>query len=214
MSKLILWGAGGHARSVTDITRALNDFEEIVFVDDDPSRLGMVSCGVRVAGSSADLEALRRDGFDHLTVTIGDNRTRAACFERARDLGFVPATLIHPSVWISPFCRVGAGTVALPGAMISTDVEIGENCILNYHSLIGHDCRIGDHAHISAGTILSGGVNVGPLALIGLGSRIAPGVTIGESAVVALGSVVAKPVPAGYIMAGSPGRAIRKRDDG
>jgi sugar O-acyltransferase (sialic acid O-acetyltransferase NeuD family) len=214
MSRLILWGAGGHGRSVTDITHALNDFEEVVFVDDDPSRVGVVSCGVRIAGTSADLESLRREGFDHLTVTIGDNHRRAACFERARALGFTPTTLIHPSVWISPYCRIGAGTVMLPAAMISADAEIGENCILNYHALIGHDCRIGDHAHISAGTILAGGITVGSFALVGLGSRIAPGVTIGENATVAVGSVVAKPVPAGYIMAGSPGRAIRKRDNG
>ena len=213
MSKLILWGAGGHARSVTDITHALKEFEEVVFVDDDPSRLGMISCGVRIAGNSSDLEALSQDGFDHLTVTIGDNRTRAACFARARHLGFIPATLIHPTVWISPHCRIGAGTVVLPYSAVSPDAVIGENCILNYNALIGHDCRVGDHAHVSAGTILAGGVSVGSLAMVGIGCRVAPGISIGEGAIVALGSVVAKPVPAGYIMAGSPGRAIRQRNN-
>ncbi len=210
MSKLILWGAGGHARSATDITHALTEFEEVVFVDDDASRIGEISCGIRIAGTSADLETLRMEGFDHLTVTIGDNHARAACFERARAMGFILATLVHPSVLLSPYCRLGAGTVAFPGTIVSSNVEIGENCILNYAAMIGHDSLIGDHVHISAGVILSGGVTVGKLGFVGLGSRVAPNVTIGEGATLAIGSVATKSIPDGHLMAGSPGRTIRK----
>ena len=49
--------------------------------------------------------------------------------------------------------------------------------------------------------------------LIGANSVILEGVKVGKGAVVAAGSVVTKDVPEGVVVAGSPARIIKKKDE-
>jgi len=49
--------------------------------------------------------------------------------------------------------------------------------------------------------------------LIGANAVVLEGVRIGEGAVVAAGAIVTKDVPAGVVVAGSPAKVIKKRDE-
>ncbi len=79
----------------------------------------------------------------------------------------------------------------------------------------------GDRCHIGAGTVLAGVVEpasatpviVEDGVLIGANAVVIEGVHIGENAVVAAGAVVIEDVPANAVVAGSPARIIKMKDE-
>lgn len=203
--KLILWGAGGHGKVVLDVARATGAYTDIAFADDDPA----------VGRQFAGCPVLRRpvEGYKQFLVSIGDNRTRAACYGKAVADGLGPATLIDPSAVISPTARIGSGTVVMPRVVVNADAEVGENCILNTGAIVEHDCKIGDHSHISPGAVLGGGVWVGRFAHLGIGVNVLPGAVIGDGATIGAGAVVLAEIPAGATAVGVPAKVLVRRVD-
>ena len=199
---LILWGAGGHGAVVRDAALASCEFLKISFIDDS-AEPGSHSCG-----SSEGLASL--DPADHaILVSIGDNRSRARCFETAGKL-LPPATVVHPSAIVSPSARIGEGSVIMPRAVINAGAVIGRNCIVNTGAVVEHHCHIGDHAHVGPGSVLCGAARLGDFVLFGAGAVACPGAVIGYGAVVGAGAVVPKSADAWCVSAGVPARVIRR----
>jgi sugar O-acyltransferase (sialic acid O-acetyltransferase NeuD family) len=208
MDGLILWGSSGHGKVVADVALAMGCFSTIAFVDDAASATERNLLSFRIEGRPGDLGILRENGFTLFLVSIGANKERARCFDRALRSGLAPATLVHPTAVISPFAGVGDGSVVMARAVVNPDARIGRNCIINTAAVIEHDCQIGDHAHISPGVVLAGGVAVGSFAHIGAGAIALPGAQIGEGAVVGAGAVVLRSVPAWATAVGVPAKRI------
>jgi sugar O-acyltransferase (sialic acid O-acetyltransferase NeuD family) len=202
---LVIWGASGHGKVVLDVARGAGRFERIVFVDDDVTKAGLSVCGCPTIGTPDELQRFAGGAF---VIAVGDNRTRARCFERACEKGLAPAVLVDRTAIVSPSAALGAGTAVMPGAIVNADAVIGENCIVNSAAVVEHDCRIGAHVHISPRAVLGGGVSVGPYAHIGIGAVLLPGATVGEEAVVGAGAVVLKVVAPRCTVAGVPARLI------
>jgi acetyltransferase EpsM len=205
MNDLLLWGAGGHGKVVVDIARSTRRFRSISFLDDDPTTAGTTFYGCPVAGGRDDLE--RFSGYC-FAITIGDNRTRASCFRKARAQGLTPVALIHTSAVVSPSAVIGAGTVVMPGAVVNADAVVGENCIINSCAVVGHDARIADHVHFGSRAVLGGAAKIGPYAHVALGAVILPQVEIEEFAVVGAGAVLLKNAAARSTMVGVPARVM------
>jgi sugar O-acyltransferase (sialic acid O-acetyltransferase NeuD family) len=199
---LVLWGAGGHGAVVRDTALATRGFSTITFVDDSGGP------GSHMYGSSEGLSSL--DPASHvLLVSIGDNRSRARCFEIAGRL--LPlATVIHPSAIVSPSAQIGEGSVIMPRAVINAGAVIGRNSIVNTGAVVEHHCRIGDHTHVGPGSVLCGAARLGDFVLFGAGAVACPGAVIGYGAVVGAGAVVPKSADAHCISAGVPARVIRR----
>lgn len=86
-------------------------------------------------------------------------------------------------VVISPFAKIGAGTLIRPGTEIMKDVVIGTNCDIGPVSLLDH-ATVGDDCVVNATQIysstLGNGVRIGPYCHIRPGSYLADGVKIGD----------------------------------
>jgi UDP-perosamine 4-acetyltransferase len=205
--RLLVLGAGGHARAVADLA---------------------VACGRRIAGflgargapetadvvgSDDDLARLfgeRR--FDEAIVGVGNTALarRAELFARLRELGVSTPTLVHPSAVVSPSATVGPGSVLFPLVVVGADVSVGENAVIYSKSVVEHGCRIGDHAFLAPGVILCGDVCVESGAFIGAGAVVVPGVVIGKEAVVFAATRVAHDVSAGMKISGVGGPIGRR----
>jgi len=82
----------------------------------------------------------------------------------------------------------------------------------------GAEIRVGDRTLVAFKTLITtragGGpprrVAIGSHCFIGGGSMILPGVTIGDECIVAAGAVVFEDVPPRSIVAGNPGRILRR----
>ena len=212
MKRIIIIGAGGHAKVVAEILPLSGKHEIIGFLDS--ACVGKKIGGLPVLGGDELLPGLRADGVATAFVGVGgtgDNLPRMEIFERVSAMGFTFANAIHPSAIISDSVKIGQGIAVMACAVINSDAEIGDNVIINTGAIVEHDCKIKSHAHISPGAALCGGVHVGMGAHVGAGSVIRQGINIGERAVVGMGAVVVKDVKAQSVVAGVPARIMKKK---
>ena len=214
--RLLILGAGGHARVVASCAR-LEGWEVVGALDDDPNRLGtpLDGQGARVvetitASLANPKEACRRHRATAIALGIGDNDTRLALISSWSP--HLAKAIIHPTAYHEPSATLGRGVFVGPGAILHIDVTIREGAILNSGCIIEHDCLIEEGAHISPGAVVCGGVTVRRGAWIGAGATLTPGVVIGERAIVGAGSTVVSNVSQGEVVMGTPARLLRHRD--
>lgn len=206
--RLIIVGAGGHAKVVADVALTAG-FDVLGFADDERKEAPLpgfrVLCGVGELASTVQ-------GLDdvYAVIAVGDNAIRKRIAERLRNGGIALATVVHPSSCVSQFAWLGLGTVIMPGVVVNAGARIGDHVILNTSCSIDHDCTIADFVHISPGAHLAGSVSVGEGVHVGIGAAIIPGKCVREWSVVGAGAVVVKDVPPGVVVAGVPAREIRR----
>lgn len=213
--RIIILGAGGHARSVADVVLHSADGDCALLGFTDRGEAGRTVIGdIPVLGDDDALaELAARLSLTHFIVGVGSvdgkGRLREALFERATGQGLKPFLAVHRQSWVSPEAVLASGTVVMAGACINAGTRIGVNGIVNTGAVIDHDCRIGDHVHIAPGATLSGTIRVGDHSLIGVGATIRQGVAIGAGATVGAGSTVVGDVDDRLTVVGSPARPRR-----
>jgi len=207
-SGILVVGAGGHAKVVLDVLRAMG--MPVAGVTDPQRPPGDLFEGVPCLGDDGAWADLFRSGLREAIVAVGDNARRRAAAAELRSLGFRLENALHPSALISPSARLGTGIAAMPGAIVNAASTIGDDVILNTAATVDHDCRIGAGAHVAPGAHLAGYVTVGEGVLIGVGAVVGRGrqLAIGDSAIVGSGAVVFTDVPPGATVVGNPARRV------
>jgi sugar O-acyltransferase (sialic acid O-acetyltransferase NeuD family) len=210
--KIVVYGAGGHAKVVLDVLEKVGTCAIVGLLDDSAELAGDTRSGYRVLGGSALFRGLIEEGVKGMIVALGDNLRRRAVFDAARAAGFELVAAIHPSALLGSRVKIGAGSVLVAGVVVNVDAEIGDNVIVNTSASVDHDCRIGAHVHLSPGVHLAGRVTVGEFTHIGIGAAVLPNLTIGKHCIVGAGSVVREDVPDGMVVAGNPARIIKPNE--
>lgn len=214
MKKVIILGAGGHARMLLDCLQFYPDIEITGILDASINLKGSQIQGVPVIGNDSLLSAVSKQGVSHFVVGIGgigNNLPRKNIFEIGLREGLEPLTVKHPTAIISLLAVNGMGCHFLPGSIVNTGAVLGDNVIVNSGAIIEHDCIVGDHVHVATGAKLAGSVRVGGGVHIGSGATIRQDINIGEYAVIGLGSVVVKDVPAFTTVMGVPAKPYLKK---
>ena len=206
--KLLVFGAGGHAKVVIDIIEQQGNYEIAGLLDDDVKHKGGSFFGYPVLGTRADLPALISAQLRHAIVTIGDNASRAAVAAHLDQHGWRFASAIHPRASIGRGATIGPGSVVMAGCVVNADASLGAQVIINTGATVDHDCRIEDAAHVAPGCHLCGGVSVGQGTLVGAGTTVTPGVRIGNGVIVGAGSTVVRDVADAARVSGVPARPL------
>ncbi|MDP3387307.1 MAG: 2,3,4,5-tetrahydropyridine-2,6-dicarboxylate N-acetyltransferase [Eubacteriales bacterium] len=128
---------------------------------------------------------------------------------------------IEPGAVIRDRVEIGKGVVIMMGALINIGAEIGEGTMIDMGAIVGARGIIGKNCHIGAGAVIAGvleppsktPVIVGDDVVIGANAVILEGVAIGNGAVVAAGAIVTESVPEGAVVAGSPARIVKMKDE-
>jgi UDP-perosamine 4-acetyltransferase len=211
MRRIIVIGAGGHAKVVIEAIRAAGMGEIVGLIDSQPS--GPAVQEVPILGGDERLPSLRREGVADAVVAIGSNVLREKIGRNLVGLGFSLPAVVHPAALISPSARVGDGAVIMVRAVVGVETTIGPLAIVNTGAVLDHDNVIESAAHIAPGCSLAGNVKVGARTLVGVGSAVRPGITIGSDAVIGAGSAVVAPVASGTIVVGNPARPLTRGSD-
>lgn len=184
--KVIIIGAGGHAKVIADIVIKSGD-ELVGFLDDDNELQGKVIFGgKKVIGNSSNTNDYNDCYF---VIGIGNNYTRKMVSENNNLKWY---TAIHPNAVIGNEVEIGEGTVVMAGSVINARTKIGKHCIINTSTSIDHDNIIGDYVHISPGAHLAGTVHIGELTWICIGVTIINNIDILDRNIIGAGSVVTK----------------------
>jgi sugar O-acyltransferase (sialic acid O-acetyltransferase NeuD family) len=206
--KLVVFGAGGHAKVVIDIIERQGTYEIAGLLDDGLKHQGKRFFGYPMLGTRAELPALFSAQIRHAIVTIGDNASRAAVAAYLDQHGWRFASAVHPRASIGRGVKIGPGSVVMAGCVVNADAYLGGQVIINTGATVDHDCRIEDAVHIAPGCHLCGGVSVGQGSLVGAGTTVTPGVKIGNRVIVGAGSTVIRDVADGARVSGSPTRPL------
>ena len=189
MKKIIIIGAGGHAKVIADIIKSNGD-ELVGFLDDDETK--------PVLGKVEDYAEYPDCCF------IGNTKIR----KKLSNLPVKWHTAIHPSAVISDSVTIAEGTVVMPNAVINSDTKIGRHCIINTSAVVEHDNVIGDYAHISAGAKLGGTVTIGNSTWVDMGAVVKNNIKITDNVIVSAGAVVINDIPESAIYTGMPASKI------
>lgn len=210
--KILLAGAGGHAKVIADLLERSGRWDIAGAVDPRPRGRAALGSGLKVLGDDDALPGLLAKGVRYAAVGMGSNRDtgpRAGIRRKLEGLGFALPALVHPSAVVSPKAVLGPGTQVLAGALINAGAVLGAGVVVNTGAIVEHDCRLGDDSFVGPGAVLGGNVTLGDGAFIGLGARVLPGVNIGEMAVLGAGAVVVADAPTRALLVGVPARPRR-----
>lgn len=209
-TRIVVWGASGHALSVCGILEEMGSWDIVGLVDDIDStpRSGIVP-GFSVLGSSDLLRSHAIPNLGGVIVAIGNNQARMRCAQLAEDWGYQLVAAVHPKAVVAKGVKIGGGTVISAGAVVNPAVCVGKNVIINTVASAGHQCTIEDGAHLGPGVNLGGHVRIGRMAWIGIGTSVRDRVSIGEKSVIGAGSVVLKNIEAEVLAYGSPAVPVK-----
>ena len=199
---LIIYGAGGHGKTLLELVRALGIYHVSGFVDDGMAA-GTSLLGTPVLGGGTALGRIYKSGVRQAINAvggIGSLEPRLRVFERLAEAGFTCPAVVHPRAFLEPSATLAAGVQVFAQAYIGSEAHVGFGSIVNTGTVVSHDCRLGEYVNLSPGAILAGAVQVGERSLIGMGATINLEVKVGPGARIGNGATVKSDVPAGAIV--------------
>ena len=199
----VIFGYSGHAYVVIEILVA-NNYRVIGYYDREQKKKNPFS--INHIGIEPDGPTIEKIKDCSAFICIGDNKIRAAIFEKLIHNSISCPAVAHKSAIVSPSAQIGYGTIIVAGAVINAMAKIGNAVICNTSCVIDHECVIGDYSHIAPGTVLAGNVTVGNNTFIGANSVVKQGVTIGSDVIIGAGSVILKDVADGLTVYGNPAK--------
>ena len=128
---------------------------------------------------------------------------------------------IEPGALIRDMVTIEKNAVVMMGAVINIGAVVGEGSMVDMNAVVGARGILGKNVHLGACSVVAGvleppsatPVIVEDDVLIGANCVILEGVRIGKSAVVAAGSVVTQDVEPGAVVAGSPAKVVKMKDE-
>ena len=170
MEKVIIIGAGGHARVVADAAFSNSTIEIIGFLDDgDIDNI----LGVSKLGKISDIEKFREYKFH---IALGNNRLRKELSEKIGVENLI--TIVHPNAYLSKDLKIGNGCYIGANVVMNSKSQLGNSVIVNTGSIVEHDCILENYSHLSYGVLLGSGVTVKEEVYVDMGEVIKRGITV------------------------------------
>lgn len=195
---LLVFGGGGHAKSIMDMLKQLDRFAIAGIVDDDEELAGKEVLGIPVLGTRALFPKLIEMGVKQAANGVGgilDINVRIKVFEALENAGFSFPVLIHPRANVEISAVIGDGVQVFANAYVGSEALLHPRCMINTNAVVSHDCVIGMYTHIAPGALLAGQVQVGARTLVGMGVTTAIGVRIGDNVRIGNGAIILADVP-------------------
>lgn len=185
-SKLLVVGANGHGKAVMELARQTRSYDNIFFLDDNPSLLetsGVLGC--------SEYAIKHKEEYD-VIVAIGNAKIRDKLQTEYERRGVNVVTMVSPFACVATDTKIDRGCVVMAGSVIQPETSIGRGTIINTCTSVDHENKIGDFVHVAVGAHLAGNVIIGNNTWIGAGAVVSNNIEISEDIVVGAGAVVIK----------------------
>lgn len=199
---LVVYGGGGHGKSLIDLIRAAGQFD-LVGVIDDSLTPGDEVMGLAVLGGAESLADLSARGVRQAINAVGGVghvSSRLDVFRRLHDAGFHCPAVVHPTAVVEPSAQLSDAVQVMPRAYVGSEAHVGYGAIVNTAAVVSHDVSLGSYVNIAPGALIAGGVKVGDRSLVGMGATINLEVRIGQDALIGNGATVKRDVPDGAVV--------------
>jgi UDP-N-acetylbacillosamine N-acetyltransferase len=197
--KIVIFGCGGHSRSVTDVLLSGNPGASLVFVDDHARD------GEQIYGFHVHREYVLGD--ERFFLAIGDNEARKRKLEETGEKNLI--SVISGTAHRGHRSTVGSGCFIGNFCHIGPEAIIGKNTILNTASVIEHEVAIGSHCHIGPNATISGRCTIGDLVFVGVGATVKDYLSICANVIIGAGATVVKNITEPGTYVGTPARRIK-----
>jgi len=201
---LVVFGFGGHARSVADIALSAG-YSSLMFIDAN-ARENETFLGHPVL---PHMPAAFPAGWSCIAAS-GDNSSRAQQIRSIQDSGWPLATLVAPTASIGAGASIGPGTVVAHHAHVGPLAKVGTGVIVNTGAIVEHDCIIGDFVHVSVNATAAGRARLGDFVFLGAGATVIDGSSVGREITVGAGAVVVRPLEISGTYVGVPAVRLDK----
>ncbi len=201
---LYIIGTGGFAREVLCLIRDLGRYDQVkAFVEADAAYSHQALMNIPVIPQSQ----FDPDGAE-VIIAIGDPATRhKVSLTLPQDTDY--ATLIHPSVIMSPWVRIGAGSIICARTTLTCEISLGKHTQLNLHTTVGHDCVLEDYVTTAPAVNISGRCHLAGKIYVGTNASIRQNIRIAEGTTIGMGAVVVKDITEPGIYVGNPCKKIK-----
>lgn len=190
--KIIMIGAGGHAKSCIDLIETSTNFD-VSHIMGTKNELNKKILDYKIDLLEKDLKKFKKN---HLVIIgigqIKNSKRRTYFFDLLKSYGYILPVIKSKKSYVSKYSEISEGTVVFHDVVINVNTKIGKNCIINSKSLIEHDVTINNNVHISTGARINGGCVIGDGSFIGSGAVICQNVNIGKNCIIGAGVVVKK----------------------
>ena len=200
MDEIVLFGCGGHSRSVADVILHNNQCEKIIFVDSSARENEMIF------GFNVLPEIPINIGTKYFLCN-GDNVSRKNKYVQLKNSDII--TVVSKLAYIGKNVTIGRGTFVAHSCHLGPEVTLGENTIINTGSIIEHEVKIGNHSHIGPNATISGRTVIGDQVFIGVGSCVIDNVTICSNVRVGANSTVIDSIEEPGTYVGNPVKKIK-----
>lgn len=212
MEKIVLIGAGGHAKSVVDTIESGKQYEIAGFVSNDDIGKKVYKDYLCIAHDS-DLSKVYASGIQNAFISIGymgKGQIRNELYELLCRIGFQIPAIVDVSAVIGNSARIGAGAFIGKRAVLNANAIVDEMAIVNTSAIIEHDAYVGKFSHVAIGAACAGNVQIGCSTFIGANAVIIQGVKVGSHCVAGAGAVVTEDVADNTMVCGVPARKMDK----
>lgn len=198
--EIVIFGCGGHSRSVVDVLLSYQPNSSLLFVDEG-AKADEFLYGFSVVRTS-DLKE------NPYFFGIGNNEKRQKKFEEIGPSRLI--SIISPKAVIGWKAQLQTGCFVGNFAHIGPEVLVGENTILNNSCVVEHEVMIGKHCHIGPRAVISGRCKIGDRVFVGVGAVIKDFITICSDVVIGAGAVVVKNISEPGTYVGCPAKKLVK----
>lgn len=115
---VLVYGAGGHAKSVLGVLVTTGHHVVVGILDDDPSTAGTTVLSYLVLGGIDFLPTVM-DRDTRVHVAIGSNVAREAVVGRVQAAGYGLAAIVQPAAFVMAGATIGEGVFIHHGAVVA-----------------------------------------------------------------------------------------------
>ncbi|MGZ8881812.1 MAG: NeuD/PglB/VioB family sugar acetyltransferase [Methylosarcina sp.] len=195
---LLIYGCGGHARSVIDVL--VHDKPDIsLCIIDDQAQENEI-----IAGFPVFREEKHANRF---FLAIGDNYKRAEALRTKPSQNLI--SIISGKSHIGKHSEISRGVFIGNFVHVGPEAVIGMNSIINNGAIVEHEVQVGAHCHVGPNASISGRCKIDDFVFIGVGATVIDSISICSNVVIGGGSVVVQNITEPGTYAGCPAKRIK-----